>query len=128
MSQQFKIALLSGSALALMSGSALAAPAVALTGDKISAAEAYRIGLINELAPEGQALAVARKWAEKIIRCAPLAVAKTKEICDRALDGETLEESIAFEEASRPGIMGSADFAEGMKAFMEKRAPRWQGR
>ncbi|MFA5630657.1 MAG: enoyl-CoA hydratase-related protein [Porticoccaceae bacterium] len=101
---------------------------LALTGDKISAQEAYRIGLINELAAEGEAVTVARKWAEKILRCAPLAVAKTKEICDRALEGETLEESIAFEEASRPHIMGSADFAEGMKAFMEKRKPNWQGK
>lgn len=101
---------------------------MALTGEKITAQEAYRIGLINELAAEGEALNVAKKWAEKIIRCAPLAMRMTKQICDRALDGETLEESILFEERSRPEIMDSADFAEGMKAFMEKRKPRWQGK
>jgi enoyl-CoA hydratase/carnithine racemase len=101
---------------------------MAITGERITAEEAYRLGMLNEIAPAGETLHVARQWAEKILRCAPLAVQKTKEICDHALQGMPLQEAIRFEEAARPDIMGSEDFAEGMNAFMEKRTPRWRGR
>jgi enoyl-CoA hydratase/carnithine racemase len=97
-----------------------------LTGDLIDAERACGLGLINSVAPPGQVLAVALGLAERIAANAPLGLAACKElvrlgVTDAARAGERLDHW-------RRTVFGSADAKEGAAAFVEKRAPRWQGR
>jgi 2-(1,2-epoxy-1,2-dihydrophenyl)acetyl-CoA isomerase len=97
---------------------------IALVGDPIGAEEALRIGLVSRVVPGDQLMTQARELAERIAAGAPLALALTKGALDRAatIDLETALES----EATLQGIVGaSADHAEGLAAFREKRAPRF---
>lgn len=96
-----------------------------LTGQPIAAQTAAQLGLINEIAPAGQSLAVAHQWAATIAQAAPRAVRATKQAAllgrDRPLDE-------ALDEAQYPAISelrASEDMVEGARAFTEKRAPRW---
>jgi enoyl-CoA hydratase/carnithine racemase len=96
-----------------------------LTGRFIDAAEAHRLGLVNEIAPPGQALAVARQWAAEILEASPLAVQATKQAALLGLDRPLAE---ALHEGQYPSLRrlrASGDPVEGPKAFAEKRPPRW---
>jgi len=99
---------------------------VALVGDPISAAEALRIGLVSRVVPADDLMTEARALADRIAAGAPLAMALTKSALERAatIDLETALDG----EAKLQGIAGaSADHAEGLAAFREKRAPRFTG-
>ena len=99
---------------------------LALVGDPISADEALRIGLVSRVVPKDELLPQARALADRIAAGAPMAVALTKGALERAatIDLETALEG----EAKLQGIAGaSADHAEGLAAFREKRAPRFTG-
>jgi 2-(1,2-epoxy-1,2-dihydrophenyl)acetyl-CoA isomerase len=99
---------------------------LALLGDPIPAEEALRIGLVSRVVPDAELLAEARALADRIAAGAPLALSLTKTALERAatIDLETALEG----EAKLQGITGaSADHAEGLAAFREKRAPRFTG-
>ena len=99
---------------------------LALVGEPISADEALRIGLVSRVVPNDELLPQARALADRIAASAPMAVALTKGALERAasIDLETALEG----EAKLQGIAGaSADHAEGLAAFREKRAPRFTG-
>ncbi len=99
-----------------------------LTGRGIDAAEALRLGIVNELVPADQLAAAARRWAEEILEAAPLSVRASKEVAMNGLAHASLQEAA---EASYPGIrtmVKSEDFTEGPRAFAEKRPPAWKGR
>ena len=99
---------------------------LALVGEPISADEALRIGLVSRVVPNDELLPQARALADRIAAGAPMAVALTKGALERAasIDLETALEG----EAKLQGIAGaSADHAEGLAAFREKRAPRFTG-
>jgi 2-(1,2-epoxy-1,2-dihydrophenyl)acetyl-CoA isomerase len=99
---------------------------LALVGDPILADEALRIGLVSRVVPNDELLTEARALADRIAAGAPMAVALTKGALERAatIDLETALEG----EAKLQGIAGaSADHAEGLAAFREKRAPRFTG-
>ena len=99
---------------------------LAFVGDPISAEEALRIGLVSRVVPAANLLTEARTIADRIAAGAPLANALTKTALERAatIDLETALEG----EAKLQGIAGaSADHAEGLAAFREKRAPRFTG-
>lgn len=101
---------------------------LALTGDKLSATDALRHGLVSELAPAGQVLATARALAARMLLCSPLSLRLTRRIMRLALAGASAEEIDRVELDLRAQSMASADFAEGMAAFMAKRVPVWTGR
>ena len=98
-----------------------------LTGDAISAARAYELGLVGHVVPDGQALAKAREIAVRIEENGPVAV---KAILASIRQTEALPEAQAFE-IEMPigaGVFASKDAIEGPRAFIEKRKPVWQGK
>jgi 2-(1,2-epoxy-1,2-dihydrophenyl)acetyl-CoA isomerase len=99
---------------------------LALVGDPIDAAEALRIGLVSRVVPSDQLASEARALAERLAAGAPLALSLTKGALERAL---TIDLDEALEgEAKLQGIAGaSADHAEGLAAFRDKRSPRFSG-
>ncbi|GLR66025.1 enoyl-CoA hydratase [Acidocella aquatica] len=99
-----------------------------LTGDRLSAADAHRHGLVNQVVPAGEALNAAKAVAAKIMRCAPVALRATKQMAALALRAAPPEEAEREEAAARTRVMASEDFREGMAAFMERRKPVWRGR
>ena len=98
-----------------------------LTGRRISAAEAYRAGLVNEVVPRADLLLAARRWADDILACAPLAVQATKEAVLKGLH-LSLPDAVELIPPTMAKALVSSDQVEGVNAFLEKRAPRWSGR
>jgi enoyl-CoA hydratase/carnithine racemase len=98
-----------------------------LTGRQITAQEAYRLGLINEVVPAAELMATAERWANEILEGSPLCVQLTKEA---VLSGLSLpvEEAMRQDRPLLQRLFTSQDFVEGPKAFAEKRKPRWTGR
>ncbi|MFC4000099.1 crotonase/enoyl-CoA hydratase family protein [Prauserella oleivorans] len=99
---------------------------LALTGDRFSAVDGHRYGLVNHLTPPGQALETAIMLAERIAANAPLAVRASKEIITRSADWSS-EEAFHHQRAIADPVFDSDDAREGARAFAEKRPPRWSG-
>lgn len=98
-----------------------------LTGEMIGAAEALRIGLVDEVVPAGRLMARGLELAQVIVTMAPLAVAGCMEAVQRG--GELgLEAAMQLEAKIFGRLCGTADKAEGTAAFLEKRPPVWIGR
>ena len=100
---------------------------ILLLGDRISAEEAHRIGLVNELVPPDQVLPRAEEIAERLARNGPLAVRKIKEVVLRS-NGLPLLEAFEIENECSAAVMVSRDAREGPRAFREKRDPVFTGR
>jgi enoyl-CoA hydratase/carnithine racemase len=98
-----------------------------LTGRRVNAAEAFAIGLVQRLAPEGRLLDLSLALAEQIAENAPVAVAAAKRAIDRGLDLD-LEAALALELDEYEAVLRSEDRLEGLRAFAEKRPPVWKGR
>jgi enoyl-CoA hydratase/carnithine racemase len=98
-----------------------------MTGRRLSAAEALRLGLVNEVVPAGESMAKALAWAEAILACAPLAIRATKEAALKGL-AMPLEEAIPTVFPATEVMRASQDIQEGPTAFAEKRKPQWSGR
>lgn len=92
---------------------------------RLSAAEALEWGLVSEVVDgdvQARAAELAAAWAERPTR----GVALTKRLFERAWDA-SLDEQLALEAALQQEATGTADFGEGVAAFLEKRAPRFTG-
>jgi len=97
------------------------------TGKLIDAQEAYRIGLVNTVVPLEAVLPTAREWAQQICQAGPLAVRAAKQAMMRGLK-MTLEDGLKLENDLEGYVMSTEDFAEGTKAFTEKRKPDFKGK
>jgi enoyl-CoA hydratase len=97
-----------------------------LSAEMIDAAEAYRIGLVNQVVPAGEAVAAARALLAPVLANGALAVALCLEAVDRGLD-MGLDDGLAFEAGAFGLLAATADMREGMTAFLEKRAPAFTG-
>lgn len=98
-----------------------------LTGRRIPAAEALRIGLLNEVvAPEELDGAVGR-WIEDLLACAPLSLRAVKQMV-RAGEGLSAKQAQMLRLPALIEALKSLDQDEGVRAFQGKRRPQWQGR
>ena len=97
-----------------------------LTGDRIDAARALEIGLVGRVVPAADLMAEARGLADRLLAAAPLAARATKEMAVRARN-LPLTEAIRFGETMRRMVGSTADAAEGVAAFRERRPPSWTG-
>ena len=103
------------------------AMALALTGKRIDAAEARRIGLVSEVVPQAEVMARARALAGDILACAPLAVYATKQAMLMSFDESNLERAMHTRYPAEAVMLASQDAVEGPLAFAEKRKPNWTG-
>jgi enoyl-CoA hydratase len=97
------------------------------TGDVIDAREALRIGLVSRVVPDAELLDTAVRLAERIAANPPLAVARLKAGLREALDPDW-QALGAWVSRSLGELFRTEDHREGVKAFLEKRAPRYVGR
>ncbi|HKA90562.1 MAG TPA: enoyl-CoA hydratase-related protein [Haliangiales bacterium] len=99
-----------------------------LLGRRIDAERARQIGLVGQVVPDRAALrAAVDALAEELAGCAPISVAKAKEAIDRGLDAE-LAAGLAVERECYQATLATEDRNEGLRAFAEKRPPRYQGK
>ena len=95
-----------------------------LTGRIIDAAEAKEIGLLTKIVPAEQLLAAARDLAAKLVANSPESIRATKRLLVRASEAE-IDRRLELALAENVAIRSTADFREGLAAFLEKREPRW---
>lgn len=100
-----------------------------LTAQAVSAQEGLRLGFVNEVVPQAELGLATRRWCEQILKCAPLAIAASKQTVMRGLDEPSLAAGLRHQE-SYPAYAAwrvAEDTREGPRAFAEKRPPRWRG-
>ena len=100
---------------------------LALLADIIDAAEAERIGLVNRVLPDAEIDGFVDAWAARLAAGPPIALAMTKRMLDNSMQ-VTLEEALDDEGVAQTVNFGTADTMEAMKAFVEKREPKFEGR
>jgi enoyl-CoA hydratase/carnithine racemase len=96
------------------------------TAKKVTAAEAERWGLANQVTPKGKALETALEWAQAIKDQAPLALAEAKFAIDRGIETD-LATGLLLETKAYETLIPTKDRLEGLVAFKEKRKPRYTG-
>ena len=98
-----------------------------LSGEPVTAAEAYRIGLVNAVVPQAGLLDYCRAWLDKVLANGPVAVALAMESVDSGLN-IALEEGLRLEAAAFGLCAATEDRREGARAFLEKRKPAFAGK
>ena len=98
-----------------------------LTGRRMKAAEALAMGLINEVTTRENLDAAVQRWVDDILACAPLSVRAIKQVA-RTTSHLTAQQAQAMRLPAVVEALKSSDSDEGVRAFIEKRKPVWQGR
>jgi enoyl-CoA hydratase/carnithine racemase len=98
-----------------------------MTGKLVGADEAERIGLATRVAPAGELDAAVQQLADELLACAPVAVGLAKRVMD-ASARPALAATLELEVVSQERCAATAVFAEGARAFAEKRQPEFSGR
>ena len=98
-----------------------------LSGRIFGAAEAYSLGLVNEVVPPNELLALAREMGSALAAMSPVALQHAKRLLVQFSQEEIDREiELAIEASAR--VRATADFREGLAAFLEKRKPQWHGK
>jgi enoyl-CoA hydratase/carnithine racemase len=97
------------------------------TGNRIGAAEALRLGLVDHVVPMSRLMAKCEEIATEICKSAPLAVQRIKQAALRGLD-LSLADGLKLERELYKWLQGTEDAREGALAFAEKRPPQWKGK
>jgi enoyl-CoA hydratase/carnithine racemase len=97
------------------------------TGNRIGAAEALRLGLVDHVVPANQLIGKCEEIAAEICKSAPLAIQRIKQAALRGLD-MPLADGLKLERELYTWLQGTEDAREGALAFAEKRPPRWKGK
>jgi len=100
---------------------------LALLADIISAQEAERLGIVNRVVPAAELDAFVADWAARLAAGPPLALSMTKKLLNDSL-AMSLDQALEAEGMAQTVNFGTADTAEAMAAFMEKRDPKFSGR
>jgi len=98
-----------------------------MTGDIIEAEEAGRIGLVNAVVQPEALASTVEELAKKLVSRGPIAVAAVKQCFARSRDVD-IETALMVENEAATACFVSADQKEGLRAFLEKREPKWSGR
>jgi enoyl-CoA hydratase/carnithine racemase len=97
------------------------------TGDRITAAEAERIGLINKAVPADKLEEATNELVAKLINKSPMAMKAVKKLVNRGMEA-SLDSGLELEILAMTAHGTTEDFAEGIKSFLEGRQPQFPGR
>jgi 2-(1,2-epoxy-1,2-dihydrophenyl)acetyl-CoA isomerase len=100
---------------------------VIVSGEKIRAQKCLDWGLCNRVVPAGELMEQTLAWANELAAKSPLALRYAKQALNSAMEN-SIGESISYEASVQHICISSSDSKEGIASFLEKRAPRWQGR
>jgi enoyl-CoA hydratase len=98
-----------------------------ISGEPVNAEEAFRIGLVNRVAPQPELMDFSREWLRKALANGPLALSLAAEAVDLGADAG-LETGLRFEAAAFGLLAATEDGAEGLRAFLEKRKASFTGK
>ena len=99
-----------------------------LTGRRVTADEGKRLGFVNEVVADGEALPAAKRWAQLIVECSPMAIRASKQALYLGLQEPSLEQAMRTVYPAQKANMESEDYIEGPKSFAEKRKPNWKNK
>jgi enoyl-CoA hydratase/carnithine racemase len=97
------------------------------TGNRIGAAEALRLGLVDHVVPLSGLMSKCEEIADEICKSAPLAIQRIKQAALRGLD-MPLADGLKLERELYKWLQDTQDAREGARAFAEKRPPQWKGK